>query len=100
MCATLYNACLESRIDCYKKTKKSRSYYDQCKELTEVRADDPEYAGISLQVFRGAVGRIDKAYKRFFKHGGFPRFKSRRRWRDYRDKRSVRGKCSSGKGTR
>lgn len=87
MCATLYNACLESRIDCYKKTRKSRTYYDQCKELTEVRADDPEYAGISVQVFRGVVGRIDKAYKSFFRRveskekAGFPRFKSSRRWR-------------------
>ncbi|MCY3827390.1 MAG: transposase [Candidatus Dadabacteria bacterium] len=87
MCATLYNACLESRIDCYKKTRKSRSYYDQCKELTEVRADDPEYADISVQVFRGVVGRIDKAYKSFFRRverkekAGSPRFKSSRRWR-------------------
>ncbi len=81
MCATLYNACLEERIDCYRKTGKSRSYYDQCKALTEVRTDDPEYANISVQVFRGVVGRIDKAYKRFFKHGGFPRFKSSGRWR-------------------
>ncbi len=87
MCATLYNACLEERIDYYKKTGKSRSYYDQCKALTEVRADDPEYADISVQVFRGVVGRIDKAYKLFFQKmgakekAGFPRFKSSRRWR-------------------
>jgi len=87
MCATLYNACLEEHIDCYKKTGESRSYYDQCKALTEVRADDPEYADISVQVFRGVVGRIDKAYKSFFRRVkakekvGFPRFKSSRRWR-------------------
>ena len=87
MSAKLYNACLEERIDCYRKTGKSRSYYDQCKALTEVRADDPEYADISAQVFRGVVGRIDKAYKSFFRRvkakekAGFPRFKSGRRWR-------------------
>lgn len=81
MSAELYNACLESRIDCYRKTGKSRSYYDQCKELTEVRADLPEFSSISAQVFRGVVGRIDKAYRRFFKHGGFPRWKSGKRWR-------------------
>ena len=87
MCATLYNACLEERIDCYRKTGEFRSYYDQCKALTEVRADDSEYANISVQVFRGVVGRIDKAYKSFFRRVktkekvGFPRFKSSRRWR-------------------
>ena len=87
MCATLYNTCLEERIDCYRKTGESRSYYDQCKALTEVRANDPEYADISVQVFRGVVGRIDKAYKSFFRRvntkekAGFPRFKSSKRWR-------------------
>ena len=87
MCATLYNACLEERIDCYRKTGEFRSYYDQCKALTEVRTDDPEYANISVQVFRGVVGRIDKAYKSFFRRvktkdkAGFPRFKSSKRWR-------------------
>ena len=80
LCANLYNACLEERIDCYRKTGKSRSYYDQCKALTQVRANDPEYNDISVQVFRGTVGRIDKAFQLFFRRikvkekAGFPRF--------------------------
>ena len=87
MCADLYNACLEERIDCYKKTGKSRTYYDQCKALTEVRADDPEYGSISVQVFRGTAGRIDKAFQSFFRRlknkekPGFPRFRKGERWR-------------------
>lgn len=86
MSADLYNACLQERIDCYKKTGKFRSYYDQCKALTEVRSDDPEYGNISLQVFRGVVGRMDKAFQSFFRRvkaeekAGFPRFKKGRRW--------------------
>ena len=79
--AELYNAGLESRIDCYKKTGKGRSLYDQYKELVQVRAELPEFEAISSIVFRGVLSRLDKAYKRFFKHGGFPRWKSRRRWR-------------------
>ena len=86
MCATLYNACLEERIDCYRKTGKGRSYYDQCRALTEVRADDPEYESISVQVFRGVVGRIDKAFQSFFRRvkakekAEFPRWQSKYRW--------------------
>ena len=86
LCADLYNACLEERIDCYRKTGKGRTYYDQCKALTEVRADDPEYRNISVQVFRGAVGRIDKAFQSFFRRlknkekAGFPRFRKGKRW--------------------
>lgn len=79
--AELYNAGLESRIDCYKRTGKGRSFFDQCRELTEVRAGIAEFEAVSAIVFRGVLSRLDKAYKRFFKHGGFPRFKSWRRWR-------------------
>ncbi len=79
--AELYNAGLESRIDCYKKTGKGRSLYDQYKELVQVRVELPEFEAISSIVFRGVLSRLDKAYKRFFKHGGFPRWKSGRRWR-------------------
>lgn len=81
MSAEIYNAGLESRIDCYKRTGEGRSYYDQCKELVQVRAELPEFEPVSSIVFRGVLSRLDKAYKRFFKHGGFPRFKSRYRWR-------------------
>ena len=77
----LYNAGLQSRIDCYKRTGKGRSYYDQAKELTEVRAELPEFEAVSAVAMRGVLSRLDKAYKQFFKHGGFPRFKSSRRWR-------------------
>ena len=81
MSAELYNAGLESRIDCYRKTGEGRSYYDQCKELVQVRAELPEYEAVSSIVFRGVLSRLNKAYGRFFKHGGFPRWKSWRRWR-------------------
>ena len=35
----LYNAALEERIDCYRKTGKGRSFFDQTKSLTELRSD-------------------------------------------------------------
>ena len=87
MSAELYNAGLESRIDCYRKTGESRSLYDQYKELVQVRAELPEFKTISSIVFRGVLSRLDKAYKSFFRRvkakekAGFPRFKSRKRWR-------------------
>ena len=87
MSAELYNAGLESRIDCYRKTGEGRSYYDQCKELVQVRAELPEFEAVSSIVFRGVLSRLDKAYKSFFRRvrakekAGFPRWKSWRRWR-------------------
>jgi len=87
MSAELYNAGLESRIDCYRKTGESRSLYDQYKELVQVRAELPEFEAVSSIVFRGVLSRLDNAYKSFFRRvkakekAGFPRFKNRRRWR-------------------
>ncbi len=68
----LYNAALEERIDCYRKTGKGRSYYDQCAALTEFRAIRSRY---SLSMERAPLKALDAAYKAFFARGGFPRFK-------------------------
>ena len=34
----LYNAALQERIECYRKTGKGRTYFDQCKALVELRS--------------------------------------------------------------
>ena len=79
----LYNAALEERIDCYRKTGKGRTYFDQCKALTECRRDLPEMAECPVAIQRGTLKRLDGAFKHFFrrvKNGetlGFPRFKGR-----------------------
>lgn len=39
----LYNAALEERIDCYKKTGRGLNKNDQCKSFTEIRKEFPEY---------------------------------------------------------
>ena len=81
----LWNAALEERIGAYQKLGKSISAYDQCKSLTQVRADDPDYATVSVAAQRSILFRLDKAFKAFFarvKRGekpGFPRFRSRQR---------------------
>ena len=75
----LWNAALEERIGAYQQLGKSISAYDQCKSLTQVRADDPDYATVSVAAQRSILFRLDKAFKAFFarvKRGekpGFPR---------------------------
>ena len=90
MQAILYNSALEERIDCYRKTGQSISFYDQCKSLTEIRADDAEYGKYSVHVMRSCLNRLDKAFKNYYKRVkegaskvGFPRFKPRRRMRSF-----------------
>ena len=75
----LYNAALEERLDCYRKTGKGRSFYDQCKALAQLRQDTGSPYASTME--RAPLRALDKAYKAFFKRGGFPRFKGRERFR-------------------
>ena len=81
----LWNAALEERIDCHRKTGKSITAFDQMKSLTENRRDDEDFSQFHLHAQRSVLRRLDKAFKGFFdrvKRGdkpGFPRFKGRNR---------------------
>lgn len=86
-CRTLYNAALEERLGAWRLRRKSLSFYDQCRELTEVRAADPAYAELDSTMTRLTVlRRLDLAFKAFFRRckagerAGFPRFKGRERF--------------------
>jgi putative transposase len=83
----LYNAALEERIDCYRKTGKTRTYMDQCKALTECRREIPEMGVLPLNLQRWALKRLDDAFQAFFRRAkarngkaGFPRFRGKGRW--------------------
>ena len=88
----LYNAALEEWQSAYRHKEHalsaSRTKFDQMKELTGIREDDPEFWGaISLQIARGVIVRLERARQSFFRRvqagetPGYPRFKSSRRWR-------------------
>jgi putative transposase len=85
----LYNAALQERIDCYRKTGKSISYNHQQASLTQIRADHPEYKAVPVYISRMTLRRLDKAFKAFFsrvKKGqapGFPRFRSLSRFSSF-----------------
>lgn len=78
----LYNAALEQRIGAYRLTGKGVSFAGQCRDLTELRADDPVYAAINAQSGQVTLKRLDLAFAAFFRRvsagetPGFPRFKS------------------------
>lgn len=79
----LWNAALEERIDAWRKARKSISYEDQCRSLTQVRGDLPDdWAWMNCSSQQITLRRLDKAFKAFFSRcakgqsPGFPRFKS------------------------
>lgn len=80
-CRVLYNVALEQRRDWWRIGRKSLTYFDQAKELTELRAADPIYEAIPAQVCRSSLCQLHRAFEGFFrrvKRGetpGYPRFK-------------------------
>ena len=83
----LYNAALEERIDCYRKTGKARTYIGQCKALTQCRHALPDMAEVPANLQRWTLKRIDDAFQGFFHRlkarsgkAGFPRFRGKGRW--------------------
>jgi len=87
-CRELYNAALAERKEAYRMAGKSISYFEQKRDLVEIKTDiRPEYKDIASHVLQDVILRVEKAYKAFFrrvKNGekpGYPRFKGRN-WYD------------------
>src|SRR5882724_9332467 len=84
----LYNAALQERRDAYQRGGLSLNYYDQANQLKDMRtAGDLGLANFSAS--QDVLRRVDKTFKAFFRRlkaglkGGYPRFKSRRRFDSY-----------------
>ncbi len=89
LCRRLYNMALEQRIAVYKRNKESLSFYEQKRQLPDLKAGFPEYREVDAQVLQDVLERLGKAYQGFFrrvKNGdkpGFPRFKGRDRYKSF-----------------
>jgi putative transposase len=86
-CRELYNAALAERKDAYQMRGVSISYYEQKRDLPEIKAEiREEYQNIHSQVLQDVLLRLDRAFKAFFrrvKNGeepGYPRFQGRNRY--------------------
>lgn len=87
----LYNAALEERSQAWRKSHKSVTRIAQTKSLTTIRADDPQgYGALPVTLSRWSLKKVDEAFQAFFRRitakcgkAGFPRFKSRHRWRSF-----------------
>lgn len=79
-CRELYNAALAERKEAYRMAGLSISYYEQKRDLPDIKEVRPEYKEIHSQVLQDVLLRLEGAYKQFFrriKNGekpGHPRF--------------------------
>ncbi len=83
----VYNGALQHRRDAWQVAQVSISRFDQFNEVPSLREVCPQVARFGIQPVRGAISRVDEAFAGFFRRmsdgqtPGYPRFKSRRRWR-------------------
>lgn len=81
LCRMLYNMALDQRIWAWQSQKKTIGWFEQKRQLTEMKTAFPEFSAVHVHVLQNTLRRLDRAYGRFFVGGGFPRFKSRERFR-------------------
>ena len=75
----LYNSALTHRKQTWEEEQRGVQYNEQQALLTQARARHEEFRQWSVFIQRSILRRLDRAYTRFFKYGGFPRFKSSQR---------------------
>lgn len=85
-CRELYNAALSERKEAYRMAGKSISYYEQKRDLPEIKEIRPEYNDIYSQVLQDVLLRLKRAFDNFFRRvnegqtPGYPRFQGRNRY--------------------
>lgn len=85
----LYNAAIEERREAYKLAGISIQYQDQQNQLPEIKEIRPELIPLGSHALQATCKRVADAYTGFFgriKRGetpGFPRFKSRNRYKGW-----------------
>lgn len=112
-CRELYNACLSERKDAYQIHQRTQlhinsetgqvvaatmlapqrvsavSYYDQKRDLVEIKEIREEYQDIASHVLQDVVLRVERAFQNFFRRlkndetPGYPRFQGRNRYASF-----------------
>lgn len=83
LCRDLYNAAIQERRDAWNLNRIRISFFDQSKQVPDIRTTSPEYQLIQARVCDQVLRQADKAFQAFFgrckagKSPGFPRFKGR-----------------------
>ena len=102
--AQLYNQALEMRRNAYELGGVPVTWQDQFKWLTGLRyVHSEQFSSLSLEVQRGTLLRLDRAFRSFFRRveagqtPGYPRFKSHHRWHSIELAEATPGMVRDGK---
>jgi putative transposase len=79
----LYNGAIQERRDAWQLNRVSISYFDQSKQIPDIRTARPEFFGTQTRVMMQTLRQADKTFRAFYRRcksgekPGFPRFKGR-----------------------
>ena len=77
----VYNLALETKNTAYLGSKHNYSAFDLNKQLPELKKECEWLKEVNSQSLQQSIQNMDIAFKKFFKGGGFPKFKSKHRGR-------------------
>jgi putative transposase len=75
----LYNYSLADRREAFQNGKKI-NYYDQARELKDLKKQFPRYKEVNAQALQQCLGQLERSFKAFFeKRSSYPKFKAKDR---------------------
>lgn len=80
-CRVVYNLGLEVRREAWKNKQISVHKYELQKQITELRKDVSWIEDVPSDSLALVTSRLDNAYNKFFKGGGFPKWASKRHFK-------------------
>ena len=90
-CRFVYNTYLAKRIEMYEKEKKTFSYAQCSKDMTNLKSELKWLKEVDSTALQSSLKDLDSAYQKFFKeHTGYPKFKSKKTHRF-----SYKSKCTN-----
>lgn len=88
-CRQFYNSCLEERKQAWEQERRTITKTEQLRRVKVEKASNPHAAPIHSHILQVVVTDLDKAYQDFFrrvragKNPGYPRFKSKNRFKSF-----------------
>lgn len=89
ICREVYNAGLQERRDAWRLERKNISFYDQSRQLPQIKEIREDVLEVQAQVLQNVLKRLDKTFQAFFtrvknsEKAGYPRFKSESRFNSF-----------------
>lgn len=98
VCRFLYNLALETKIYAYKSQRKNISYFDFCRQLTDLKKDCPWIGEINSQAACSAIKNVESAFKNLYAGNGYPKYKRKTEGGSFQCRNNTR-KVDWGKST-